>query len=265
MSVFEDIKQGLSEAIQYEKIHKEGKSQMATTKDMTLHQKILKIADMAGVLQKSKSGYSYKYVPEEDIQAKVTAGLQKYGIMLYNSIVPGTLKVMPISYEKYDTKLKANKPVNEIIVSGDMTYTWVNADNPDEKVETTWAFVGQMEDAAQAMGAGLTYANRYYLMKQLQLATTESDPDNYRSKQKEAEQYEEEEAAKEAAAKLANKIKEVVDAGVALMKAGVEKAEMMGVVAAYNNGNGNPSAIPTIEICEQVLAAFENMKTGKKD
>ena len=89
---------------------------MATTKDMTLHQKILKIADMAGVLQKSKSGYSYKYVPEEDIQAKVTAGLQKYGIMLYNSIVPGTLKVMPISYEKYDTKLKANKPVNEVIV-----------------------------------------------------------------------------------------------------------------------------------------------------
>lgn len=237
---------------------------MATTKDMTLHQKILKIADMAGVLQKSKSGYSYKYVPEEDIQAKVTAGLQKYGIMLYNSIVPGTLKVTPISYEKYDAKLKANKPVNEVIVSADMTYTWVNTDNPDERVETTWAFVGQMEDAAQAMGAGLTYANRYYLMKQLQLATTESDPDNYRSKQKEAEEYEEEAAAKEAAAKLAKKVKEVVDAGVALMKTGVEKAEMMGIVAAYNNGNGNPSAIPTAEICEQVLAAFEDMKKGKK-
>ena len=152
---------------------------MATTKDMTLHQKILKIADMAGVLQKSKSGYSYKYVPEEDIQAKVTAGLQKYGIMLYNSIVPGTLKVTPISYEKYDTKLKANKPVNEVIVSADMTYTWVNADNPDERVETTWAFVGQMEDAAQAMGAGLTYANRYYLMKQLYPAYTHKYPPAY--------------------------------------------------------------------------------------
>ena len=237
---------------------------MATTKDMTLHQKILKIADMAGVLQKSKSGYSYKYVPEEDIQAKVTAGLQKYGIMLYNSIVPGTLKVTPISYEKYDAKLKVNKPVNEVIVSADMTYTWVNTDNPGERVETTWAFVGQMEDAAQAMGAGLTYANRYYLMKQLQLATTESDPDNYRSKQKEAEDYEEEAAAKEAAAKLAKKVKEVVDAGVALMKTGVERAEMMGIVAAYNNGNGNPSSIPTVEICEQVLAAFEDMKKGKK-
>lgn len=237
---------------------------MATTKDMTLHQKILKIADMAGVLQKSKSGYSYKYVPEEDIQAKVTAGLQKYSIMLYDSIVPGTLKVTPISYEKYDTKLKANKPVNEVIVSADMTYTWVNAENPEERVETTWAFVGQMEDAAQAMGAGLTYANRYYLMKQLQLATTESDPDNYRNKQKEAEEYEEGVAAKEAASKLAKKVKEVVDAGVDLMKAGVDKAEMMGIVAAYNNGNGNPSSIQSIDICEQVLAAFKTMKQEKK-
>ena len=237
---------------------------MATTKEMTLHQKILKIADMAGVLQKSKSGYSYKYVPEEDIQAKVTAGLQKYGVMLYDSIVPGTLNVTPYTYEKYDPKIKANKPVNEVIVSADMTYTWVNAEKPEERVETTWAFVGQMEDAAQAMGAGLTYANRYYLMKQLQLATTESDPDNYRSKQKEAEDYEETEAAKEAAKKLGEKVKEVVDAGTLLMKNGIDKAEMMGVVAAYNNGNGNPSSIPTVEICEQVLAAFEKIKNEKK-
>lgn len=234
---------------------------MAMTKDMTLHQKILKIADMAGVLQKSKSGYSYKYVPEEDIQAKVTAGLQKYGIMLYNSITPGTLKVMPITYEKYDTKLKINKPVNEVIVFADMTYTWVNADNPEERVETTWAFVGQMEDAAMAMGAGLTYANRYYLMKQLQLATTESDPDNYRSKQKAAEVYEEETAAKEAAERLAKKIKEVVDAGTSLIKAGLDREAMMKIVAQHNFGNGNPSSIQSIEVCDQVLAALKDIKT----
>lgn len=238
---------------------------MATTKQLTLHEKLLRIADMAGVLQKSKSGYSYKYVPEEDIQAKVTAGLQKYGVMLYNSIVPGTVKVVPISYEKYDAKIKGLKPINEVIVSGDMTYEWVDTADPEQRVETTWAFVGQMEDAAQAMGAGLTYANRYYLMKQLQLATTESDPDNYRSKQKEAENYEEEAAAKEAAEALAKKVKEVVDTGMLLMKNGVTKTEMMDVVAKYNNGNGNPSSIPTVEICEKVLEVFENMKNGKKE
>ena len=236
---------------------------MANTKEMTLHQKILKIADMAGVLQKSKSGYSYKYVPEEDIQAKVTAGLQKYGIMLYNSITPGTLSVRPITYDKYDAKLKTNKPVNEVIVSGEMTYVWVNADNPEERVETTWAFVGQMEDAAQAMGAGLTYANRYYLMKQLQLATTESDPDNYRSKQKEAEDYEENMVAKAAAEALAKKIKDVIDAGTALIQSGTPKEVMIGTVAAFNDGNGNPSTLASIEACDNVLAAFKELKKEK--
>lgn len=233
-------------------------------KDMNLHQKILKIADMAGVLQKTASGYSYRYVPEEDIQAKVTAGLQKYGVMLYNSIVPGTIKVIPYTYEKYDAKNKIMKPVNEILVSADMTYTWVNVDNPEERLETTWALVGQMEDAAQAMGAGLTYGNRYYLMKQLQLATTEADPDAYRSKQKAAENYEDDLAAKEAAEALDKKRKEVVNAGTKLIKGGVAKEEMLKIVAQYNDGDSNPSAITSIEICEKILAEFKNIK-GKKD
>lgn len=234
------------------------------SKDLNLHQKILKIADMAGVLQKTASGYSYRYVPEEDIQAKVTAGLQKYGVMLYDRIVPGTLNVVPYTYEKYDPKIKGVKPVNEIIVSGDMIYTWVNVDNPDEYVETTWAFVGQMEDAAQAMGAGLTYANRYYLMKQLQLATTESDPDNYRSKQREAENYEESLAEKEAAEQLAKKISEVVDAGKRLITRGMQKDDMMALVAKYNDGNGNPSALKSIEACEQVLEEFKTIKVKEQ-
>ena len=232
-------------------------------KEMNLHQKILKIADMAGVLQKTAAGYSYRYVPEEDIQAKVTAGLQKYGVMLYNSIVPGTIKVVPYQYEKYDAKIKGLKPVNEILVSADMTYTWVNVDNPEEKLETTWALVGQMEDAAQAMGAGLTYGNRYYLMKQLQLATTESDPDNYRSKQKKAENYEQETADKAAAEELAKHIKEVVDFGSKLIKGGMDKKEMMAIVAKYNNGNGNPSSIETVEVCDQIIEEFTKIQDKK--
>lgn len=226
-------------------------------KDMNLHQKLLKIANMAGVLQRTKSGYGYKYVPEEDIQAKVTAGLQKYGVALYHSIVPGTLKVTPYTYGKYDKKLERDITCYEVIVSADTTYTWVNTDNPEEKIESTWACVGQMEDAAQAFGAAETYANRYYLMKALQLATTESDPDAYRSKQKQAENFEDEEAAKAAAEKLKKAIKEVVDAGTALIKGGMDKAKVSEIVAAHNNGNGNPSQIQSEETCALILKAFK--------
>ena len=108
-NLFNEIKGSLEDAIRFERsLSKKGIETMENH-EMNLHQKLLKIANMAGALQRTKAAYGYKYVPEEDIQAKVTAGLQKYGIMLYNSIVPGTLKVTPISYEKYDAKLKANK------------------------------------------------------------------------------------------------------------------------------------------------------------
>ena len=116
-----------------------------------------------------------------------------------------------------------------------------------------------MEDAAQAFGAAETYANRYYLMKSLQLATTESDPDSYRGKQQQAEDFEKKEAEK----KLGLAIKSVVDAGSALIKEGMDKAEMMSVVAKYNDGNGNPSSIKSIEVCETIMQEFTKIRNKK--
>lgn len=219
--------------------------------EMNIHQKLLKIADAAGILQKTKSGYNYKYVPEEEIQAKVTAGMQKYGVMLYHSIVLGTLQVMPYTYQK--TK---DKTINEFIVHADTIYTWVNVDKPEETVEVPWVLVGQMEDASQAFGAAETYCNRYFLMKSLQLATSEADPDNYRSKQKEAENYDDEKVLNAA-------VKEVVAMGSQLIKSGIAKDEVMGIVGKYNNGNQNPSSIKSIEVCTAVMKEFETLAANK--
>ena len=223
----------------------------------------MKIADAAGVLQKTKSGYNYKYVPEEEIQAKVTACMQKYGVMLYHSIVQGTLRVQPYTYEKYDAKLKANKTVNEFVVTADSVYKWVNAETPGEYIEVPWALVGQMEDASQAFGAAETYCNRYFLMKSLQLATSEADPDEYRSKQKEAEGYDQEKEQKAAAEELAKAVKEILDKGSELIKKGFAKEEVMAVVGKYNNGNSNPSSIKSIEICAAVMAEFAELEKSK--
>lgn len=217
---------------------------MPDTKTLNIHQKILKIADAAGVLQKTKSGHNYKYVPEEEIQAKVTACMQKYGVMLYPSIVPGTLTVEPYS--------------NEVIVKAEVTYTWVDADNPSDTIECRWAYIGQMRDASQAFGAGATYGNRYYLMKALQLATTEADPDNYRSKQKEAGNYDLEK-------ELASAIKEVVDKGTALIGKGVPKEEVTKIVSKLNNDNPNPSSIKSIEICASIIEEFKKLEATKKE
>ena len=232
-------------------------------KEMNLHQKMLEIAKTCGVLRKDKAAYGFRYVEESNIQAVLTAGLQKYGVVLLHDIVPGTLTVTPHTYEKYDKTAKANKLVTEFIVSAQTTYTWVNADNPEDRISGTYAMIGMQEDPSMAFGSAETYCNRYYLLKMLQIATTEDDPDNWRSKQKEATDFEEKEAAKAVAEALAKKIKEVVDTGSSLIKSGVAKEAMVKVVADNNNNNGNPSSIETIEICEKILAEFKNMKEKK--
>lgn len=231
---------------------------------MNVYEKLLKIADMAGVLQKNKAGYNYKYVTEDEIQAKITAGMKKYHVMLLPSIRPDTLKVSPHQYVKYDKKLKQDINVNEVIVSCEVEYTWTNADKPEETIKCGWAYVGQMEDASQALGAGMTYGNRYYLMKALQMATTEDDPDNYRSKQKQAENFEEEQRAKEEKKALEKSIALVSELGKTLMQNGTPKERIVEIVAELNNGNGNPNSIKTIEIAQAVEEKFKELQKGAK-
>lgn len=72
-----------------------------------------------------------------------------------------------------------------------------------------------------------------------------------------------EEAEEKAKAEvLAKEVKKVVEAGSALIKAGVPKEKMMEVVAANNAGNGNPSSIKTVDACKTILAEFK--KLGEK-
>lgn len=248
---------------------------MPEKEKLNIHQKILKIADAAGALQKTKEGFNYKYVPEEEIQAKVTACMQKYGVMLHVSLVPDTLKVEPYSYQKAKTKTvldeKGKKsvvdytvPINEVIVTAEVKYTWVNTDNPDDTIESRWAYIGQMEDASQAFGAGATYGNRYYLMKALQLATTEADPDNYRSKQKAAEEYEEDKRRKEELEELSKAKEKVKEEGTRLIKGGVGKDTVYEIVAKINNGNSNFSSITSVEVCNQIIEEFQRIQKEQK-
>lgn len=232
--------------------------------EMNLHQKILKIANIAGVLQKTKAGFNYKYVPEEEIQAKVTAGMQKYHVTLVPDIVPGSTQVIPYSYTKQKKEkvrdengkeklVMVDVPVNEIIVKTDVGYIFTNADKPSEQMRIGWIYIGQMEDAAMAFGSGTTYGNRYFLLKAFQLATSEADPDAYRSKQKAAEQYEETEEMKALSA-------EIIELGTKLIGLNDKnKKVVQDTVSKFNDGNPNPNSIKDSEIAAQIIAELKRL------
>ena len=158
---------------------------------MTLVQKLSKIREMVEVLLKNKKSFTGYYVPEDEILARIAAGEKKYGVFLSVRIVPGTLITTPVSYTK-TKKDKAgnltNEEVNEVRVQADTVYTWINCDDIEDTMEVPWAIVGQQGDTSQAFGSALTYANRYFMLKFFQVATTNDDPDNWREKKDEAEQ-----------------------------------------------------------------------------
>lgn len=152
---------------------------------LNIYQKLAKVRKAVEVVQKNKSGYGYKYVTEDELLAKITGAMDKYGLSLIPSVVPGSFKTEPYTYTK--SKKGVDEIVNEMLVTADMTFRWVNNDDPDEFVNVPWAMTGHQADASQSFGSALTYAYRYFLLKYFGVATPEDDPDNWRSKQKAAE------------------------------------------------------------------------------
>lgn len=166
---------------------------------LNIYQKIDKIRQMVEVLQKDSSGYNYKYISDTQILAKVTAGMKKYGLILIPTIVPGTLKVEPYTYKKIKFAKDGTQYediTNEVLVTAETIQTWINIENPDERIDIPWVMVGQQSDAAQAGGSGLSYWRRYALINFFSISAVENDVDAWRSTQKQAEKAEEIEIAK---------------------------------------------------------------------
>jgi len=161
-----------------------------TVQKKNLYQKLQSVHKLVDVIQKNKDGYGYKYVTEDEILSKLTVALEQENIQVYPEIVPGTAKVIEQSWTKnklLKNGTQVNESVHENVVLADMKFTWVDIDNPNDKIVVPWIVVGQQSDASQALGSGLTYCTRYFYLKFFHIATTDDDPDNWRSKQSESE------------------------------------------------------------------------------
>ena len=59
-----------------------------------------------------------------------------------------------------------------------MSYKWINADNPEEELTVPWQLYGAQDDISKAFGSGLTYSERYFILKFFQAPTDADDPDS---------------------------------------------------------------------------------------
>ena len=147
--------------------------QVQTAGTLNLFQKLVEVRKSIGSLHKDAQGYNnnYQYVTGSQILSKIQDAMNYYNVLLFPKVL-----TQELSKREYTTKYGKN--VIEYTVFGEMTFTWIDADNPTEQLEVPFAYAGSQDDMARALGSALTYAERYFLIKSFNLQTDGDDPDS---------------------------------------------------------------------------------------
>lgn len=140
-----------------------------------LDEKLMELKKEVSILQKEKEGHGYKYVTEDQILLKINDKMIELGIKLTPKFKNGTLRSEIVNYQNAKGQQKT-----DILVTSEMQYVWKDIETGETDI-VDWSMVGQQADGSQALGSGLTYANRYFLLKYFNVATSEDDPDAIRS------------------------------------------------------------------------------------
>ena len=141
---------------------------------MNVYQKIIEVKKVCGVFTKdaSTTGFgAYKYVSGSQVLSTIKAKMEEVGLLF----VP--VNVENRCWSTFDYVNSKGDTKTDFIVEGKVTYRFVNAENPDDHLDIPWEFYGQQNDISKAFGSGLTYTERYMLLKTLGIPTDDEDPD----------------------------------------------------------------------------------------
>ncbi|MEH7255078.1 ERF family protein [Neobacillus niacini] len=152
--------------------------------ELNIYQKLIEVRKAVPYLKKEAAGKQYNYTGSSQVLASVRSKMDELGLLLIPRIIGKEISESQIEFK--DTTGNVNKRTTTYFTELIMTMTWVNADKPDETIECPW--YGQGVDVAGEKGVGkaLTYAEKYFILKQFNIATDKDDPDAFQEK---AESY----------------------------------------------------------------------------
>lgn len=187
---------------------------------LNLFQKIADVKANIDGFTKDTEGYKYKYVSGSQVLHSIRNKMEEHNLLF----VP---HIKNAHYQEIEVLVKGQKKPN-IIVSLDLIYTWIDADNPTDRFEIPFYAIGHQDDASKALGTALTYSERYLLMKQFNIPTDEDDADAKQKRETYAPK-----AKPEQIGNLKTKIKEALQVG----KEGATERDIMNwlKISEYEN------------------------------
>ena len=152
---------------------------------MNIYQKLIEVRKLVDFLQKDTQGYQYKYVSGSSVLNAIRPKMDEIGLLLTTDITEE--KQDRYQYDGKDSK-GSFKVIIQFVTKIKMRMTWINADEPEERVTIDWLSSGEDEDPAKANGKAHTYGERYFLLKFFNIPTDNEDPDAHQKKNKEIKQ-----------------------------------------------------------------------------
>lgn len=141
----------------------------------SLDEKLMELKKLVSIMKKDSEGHGYNYVSEESILLALNDKMIELGIKLTPQFVPGTLYSEVVNYQN-----AKGQPKTDVLVRSELQFIWKDIKTRETEV-VDWGLLGQQADGSQALGSGLTYANRYFLLKYFNVTTSNDDPDKIRS------------------------------------------------------------------------------------
>lgn len=140
---------------------------------MNIYQKLIEVRKSVPYLQKESKGFQFNYVGSSQVLGTLKAKMDELGLLLIPSVISKEIGV-------HETAKGAKEYFTELV----MEFTWVNADEPTEKITSKWYGQG-LDSGEKGVGKAVTYAEKYFMLKFFNIPTDKDDPDSFQSKHEE--------------------------------------------------------------------------------
>lgn len=137
---------------------------------MNIYQKLIEVRKSCEYLKKDNSGPQFKFVSSSQTLGTLREAMDKHQLLLVPEVT---------THETRDHTTKNGN--HEYFTICTMAFTWINAENPEEKIVCPWLGQG-LDSGEKGVGKAMTYAEKYFLLKFFNIATDKDDPDSFQKK-----------------------------------------------------------------------------------
>lgn len=142
---------------------------------MNVFQRLAEVRKAVPYIQKGNKGAQYSYVGSSDVLGALHDKINEVGLILVPEITGHQVTV----YERTNAK---GTPSNEYFTEIEMLMTWVNIDNPEDRVPVRFYSQGVDLAGEKGVGKSLTYGEKNFMLKFFNIATNSDDPDAHQQK-----------------------------------------------------------------------------------